>query len=241
MEAGVRQRNGFGISALVLGIVAIVLAWTGAVGLILGILALIFGILALTKHQSKGFGLTGVILGGLAIIVAGIALLFQLVFIGAAVHEAAQASRNAPPSGSQTPASTSAHVGTPIPLSKSSIAVTATSITDPAQSGSQYLTPDNGNKYVAVNLTIENKGSTSYKDDADNDTSVVGSDNQTYTASLASVSGCTDFDNGQVNLSAGATVSGCITFEVPSNVSIARVQYTPNSGFSDDTAEWQNP
>lgn len=66
--------NGFGTTALVLGIVAIVFAIIpilGFVAFILGPLALIFGIIGLTrKYTKKGTSIAGVVLGALAIIVA---------------------------------------------------------------------------------------------------------------------------------------------------------------------------
>lgn len=73
-----KQGNGFGVTALVLGLVAlIVFSWIPGVSFITAIplaaLAIIFGIIALVKSGSrggkgKGTGLAGLILGVLAII-----------------------------------------------------------------------------------------------------------------------------------------------------------------------------
>ena len=240
MDTG-KRKNGFGVSALVLGIVAVVLAWTGLVGLILGAVAIVFAILALTKKQSKGMGITGIILGGIAVLIAIGALLFQLVFIGAAVNEANKkdTSSNSDTSTSQ-PTKSTVPIGTKVTLDSSKVDVTATSVTDPAQSDNQYLMTDSGNKYVAVNLTVLNNGTDTYSDNANNNVSVVGSDNQSYTSSLASVSGCTNFTSGEIKLTQGSTVSGCVVFELPTAVTVSKIQYTNNSGFGDDTAEWQN-
>jgi hypothetical protein len=66
--------NGFGTTALVLGIVAIVFSIIpilGFVAFILGPLALIFGGIGLTrKFTKKGTSITGLVLGAIAIIVA---------------------------------------------------------------------------------------------------------------------------------------------------------------------------
>lgn len=66
--------NGFGTTALVLGIVAVVFSVIpilGFVAFILGPLALIFGIIGLTrKFTKKGTSITGLILGALSIIIA---------------------------------------------------------------------------------------------------------------------------------------------------------------------------
>ncbi|QSZ54910.1 hypothetical protein AYX19_19310 [Paenarthrobacter ureafaciens] len=66
--------NGFGITALVLGIVAVVFSIIpilGFIAFILGPLAVIFGIIGLTrKYTKKGTSVTGLILGVVSVIVA---------------------------------------------------------------------------------------------------------------------------------------------------------------------------
>ena len=86
--APVKQGNGFGVTALVLGLVGlIVFSWIPGIniftGLPLGLLAVIFGIVAMVKAKSrggkgKGTGLWGVILGVLTLI-ASIAIYFVLI------------------------------------------------------------------------------------------------------------------------------------------------------------------
>ncbi|MGV0110554.1 OB-fold protein [Arthrobacter sp. CP30] len=70
----VKQGNGFGVTALVLGIVAIVASIIPILGIaafILGPLAVIFGIVGLTRaHKPKGTSITGLVLGILSIIIA---------------------------------------------------------------------------------------------------------------------------------------------------------------------------
>jgi hypothetical protein len=85
--APVKQGNGFGVTALVLGIIGLVLAVIPVVNVFtaipLGVLALIFGIIALVKAGSrggkgKGTGGTGLVLGILAI--GGAIVMNVLVF-----------------------------------------------------------------------------------------------------------------------------------------------------------------
>jgi hypothetical protein len=91
----VKQGNGFGVTALVLGIVAIVGAWipfVNVVSMILGGLALIFGIVALVVAgkrggKGKGTGGTGLVLGVLAIIGA---IVMNVVVFNAVKDEADQ-------------------------------------------------------------------------------------------------------------------------------------------------------
>jgi hypothetical protein len=73
--APVKQGNGFGVTALVLGIVAIAGFWipiVNVISIIIGVIALIFAIIALAKAGSrggkgKGTGGTGLVLAVLAI------------------------------------------------------------------------------------------------------------------------------------------------------------------------------
>lgn len=66
--------NGFGTTALVLGIVSVVLSIIPIIGFlafILGPLAIIFGVIGVTrKFTKKGTSITGLILGGVSIIIA---------------------------------------------------------------------------------------------------------------------------------------------------------------------------
>ncbi|MHC8606926.1 hypothetical protein ACW4FP_04635 [Paenarthrobacter ureafaciens] len=66
--------NGFGITALVLGIVAVVFSIIpilGFIAFVLGPLAVIFGVIGLTrKFTKKGTSITGLILGVVSVIVA---------------------------------------------------------------------------------------------------------------------------------------------------------------------------
>ncbi|MBW1601567.1 DUF4190 domain-containing protein [Streptomyces sp. JJ66] len=78
-------KNGFGIAALVLGIIAVLLFWTAIGGILLGLLAVIFGILGWRRKKrgeatNGGMSIIGLVLGAVAIIgsvivlIAGIAL-----------------------------------------------------------------------------------------------------------------------------------------------------------------------
>ncbi|MCD0446776.1 hypothetical protein LO763_24460 [Glycomyces sp. A-F 0318] len=84
----VKQGNGFGVTALVLGIIGIVLAvipFLNIVGIVLGVLALIFGVVALAtagKRNGKGRGTggAGLVLGVLAV---GVAIVINIMVVNA--------------------------------------------------------------------------------------------------------------------------------------------------------------
>ncbi|MCM2577634.1 DUF4190 domain-containing protein [Streptomyces meridianus] len=81
------QRNGFGIAALVLGILAALFFWTIVGGLVLGLLAVVFGILGYRRKSrgeatNGGMALAGAILGGLALAVSAVVLVAGASILG---------------------------------------------------------------------------------------------------------------------------------------------------------------
>ena len=139
------------------------------------------------------------------------------------------------------PAST-AHVGSAINIGGSQgLAVTLQQVIDPATPENSYLGPDAGKRFIALKLQIVNNGSSAYSDDANNNLTLIGSDNQSYTASFYPINECTNFSNGQYTLSAGSSATGCVVYQVPNEVKTAKVQFQTNSGFSGDTGEWLVP
>ncbi|MDQ2792306.1 MAG: DUF4190 domain-containing protein [Actinomycetota bacterium] len=75
-------RNGFGITALVLGLLALLLFWTVVGGLVFGILAVIFGLLGRARAKrgeatNGGLSVAGVVLGVIGLLAAiGLVALF---------------------------------------------------------------------------------------------------------------------------------------------------------------------
>jgi heme/copper-type cytochrome/quinol oxidase subunit 2 len=69
-----QPRNGFGVAALVLGLLAVVLSWTIIGGLVLGILAVIFGVLGRGRARrgeatNGGFSVAGIVLGAVGVVI----------------------------------------------------------------------------------------------------------------------------------------------------------------------------
>ena len=71
-------------------------------------------------------------------------------------------------------------------------------------------------------------------DDADLDMTIVASNDQTYTASFNTVTECTNFNHGDFQLEPGASVVGCVVFELPSNLRATDVKWTDASGLFND-------
>jgi Domain of unknown function (DUF4352) len=138
-----------------------------------------------------------------------------------------------------TPAKQQAKVGDTITIGGAQgIAVNLSQIIDPAQGSDQYTTPDAGKHFVGVKIQVTNNGTSGFQDDVNNDVTIIGSDNQNYTADFNAITGCTNFSDGSFTLASGASTTGCVTFQLPNGVTSAKVQFAPNSGFSGDTGEW---
>ena len=82
-EEPAKDRKGFSIAALVLGIVAIVLCCIWYISIPCGILAVIFGILGI-KSSKKGMSIAGLITGAIGLVIS-IIIFFALVVIGMVV------------------------------------------------------------------------------------------------------------------------------------------------------------
>jgi Domain of unknown function (DUF4352) len=107
--------------------------------------------------------------------------------------------------------------------------VTLVKIADPAQGADQYTTPDSGKRFVGAEFQIVAQNS-AVSDNANNDATLVGSDNQTYDADMNSIAEGTNFNMGDVNLAAGQSSTGWVTFQVPTGVSVASVLFGDSSG-----------
>ncbi|MCU1488616.1 MAG: hypothetical protein JWM85_21 [Acidimicrobiaceae bacterium] len=122
-------------------------------------------------------------------------------------------------------------------LSKNVLAVTVTQVIDPASGVDQYTTPNSGDRFVAVDMNLANQSQATISDDANSDTTVIGTDNQAYTADFNSVSQCTNFSNGEFTMLQGGAESGCVVFQLPNGVNVKAVQFSFDSTFL-DTAQW---
>jgi hypothetical protein len=80
------RRNGFGIAALVLGIVGVLLFWTALGGIVLGLLAVIFGVLGFRRGRrgvatNGTMAVIGAVLGALALVVSSVLLAMGVAVI----------------------------------------------------------------------------------------------------------------------------------------------------------------
>lgn len=145
-----------------------------------------------------------------------------------------------PKTQSTTPTtSAEAHVGDP--LTGDGYTVTLEQVIDPASGSNEFETPDAGTRFVAAQIQIVDSGSSAISGDANSDVVLLGSDDQDYTPVFDSLSACTNFDNGEFQLSPSASVTGCVAFQLPNGVTTSEVTFSTNGGFGGGEGIWHVP
>jgi hypothetical protein len=113
-------------------------------------------------------------------------------------------------------------------------------VIDPAPGADQDNQPDPGDRFVAAEFVItDTSSSATTSDDANNDATVVGSDDQTYDADFDDVAGCTNFNDGLYQLSPGQSATGCVVFQLPTSVTVATVEWSASGVFGGTFGEWK--
>jgi hypothetical protein len=118
--------------------------------------------------------------------------------------------------------------------------VTATQLVDPAVAASGSGLPDLGYRFVAIELTLNNQGtSATIEGDANYSTTVIGSDGQTYSADYGTVSECANFESGDFQIPPSDSASGCVVFELPTTVTVQSILFTLAPSYL-DIADWNS-
>ncbi|MEI5097660.1 DUF4352 domain-containing protein [Streptomyces sp. PmtG] len=135
-----------------------------------------------------------------------------------------------------------ASIGSPLSLtgneSGEHLDVTVVKVVDPARASNQYVTPGAGHRFVAVQFRLKNTGEAPYKDSPGNGAELVDGDGQRFSASFYAPITAGPAFPGSVSVAPGDTALGYVTFELPVAARPVTVQFSMNSGFSDDVGEW---
>lgn len=116
--------------------------------------------------------------------------------------------------------------------------VTLVKWVDNAKSADEFSSPEKGNKWVAAQFQIVNTGTAVYSDSPSNGAQVSDSEGQQFTPVFATITAGPEMQ-ASVRLAKGATALGYITFEVPKTSKIATLQLALDSGFADESGQWQ--
>lgn len=157
------------------------------------------------------------------------------------VSPPAHGTGTAPPTtpASPAPSPTQAQVGdkfTIEPNGSTKYDITLLSVEQNARPESEFDAAPSGHHLAAAQFRVQ--AITKVDENANNSTTVTGSNDQAYTPSLVSVAEGTNFADGQVRLQPGGSLVGWVTFTVPAGVHVSKVEWTPVYGFSRHSAEW---
>jgi hypothetical protein len=115
--------------------------------------------------------------------------------------------------------------------------VTVIELVDPAPSKDDIFTPEAGNKFVAVQIRLENIGSEVYSDSPTNGAVIIDTEDQQFRATFEDTSAGPGF-GGSATITVGDKRVGYITFEMPASAKPRIFQFTLSSGFAPETGEW---
>lgn len=117
------------------------------------------------------------------------------------------------------------------------VKATLTKVVNPATPDSDFMKPKAGNKFVALEVRLENVGQAVYSDAPVNGATLIDGEGQQFNTSLFRVQEGQSL-NGSVTINAGDVRKGMIVFEVPEGAKLAKFQFALNSGFADQKGEW---
>ena len=115
--------------------------------------------------------------------------------------------------------------------------MTLVKVIDPAQGADQFTTPNSGERFVGAVFRITALKGSPQDEDANNDAVIVGSNGQSYTADFSDIAGYTNFADGVIHVAQGETEIGAVTFQVPTTVKVAKIQWGASSNFG-SAVQW---
>ncbi|MET9611208.1 DUF4352 domain-containing protein [Kitasatospora indigofera] len=124
-------------------------------------------------------------------------------------------------------------------VSGSRMAVTVTQVVDPAAPGNELSTPKAGNRLVSVRFSLHNIGTTVYADAPSNGAQVIDGQGQGFNADIFVTTQAGPPFPTTVNIAPGDTALGFISFQLPAGSTLAKVQFTLDSGLADATGQWR--
>lgn len=118
------------------------------------------------------------------------------------------------------------------------LAVTLVKVADPAKSSEEFSGPSDGKRWVAVQIRVTNTGTAAYADSPGNGAKLVDTQSQRYSETFGNTTLGQAMDT-DVKLAPGDSALGVILFEVPADQKLATFQFALDSGFADQTGQWQ--
>ncbi|GAA1975008.1 DUF4352 domain-containing protein [Kitasatospora viridis] len=116
--------------------------------------------------------------------------------------------------------------------------ITVVKVVDNAQSATDGSTPADGKRWIAIQFRIKNTGSAAYSDAPSNGATVRDDQGQSYDAVVDDTTAGQSFPV-PLNIAPGDSALGFITFEVPTGAKLTKAQFALDSGFADQSGQWQ--
>lgn len=114
--------------------------------------------------------------------------------------------------------------------------VTLLRVDQQAPPSNEFMGAQPGHHLAAAQFRV--RAITPVDENANNNATATGANEEAYTPSFGSVAEGTNFANGAIRLQPGDSLVGWVTFELPDGVRITKVQWTPASGFASQAAQW---
>lgn len=217
----VPQRNSFGTAALVLGIIALLFSWipfVGFIGFVLGALAIVFGAIAVHRAHVRTAGNKVLSYFGL---VLGIAAF--VISIATFTSVMSTISTSAPPPALETSGGEVTNHAFGDTATWSGGEQIRVSAPQPVSAENPYLGPNDGKRWVAVDVTVTNGGTRPY----DVVTTAFTAQHSGRVAQEAYMSNQND-SLPQTALAPGQSVSFTKVFEIESSSGDLQLSVKPN-------------
>ena len=118
--------------------------------------------------------------------------------------------------------------------------VTLVKVVDPAQGADRFAQPVSGGRFVGAQLRIVLGGTAPQFLDVTSDTVLRDANGNLYQPTNANLVNCPAFNLGST-VSPGATVTGCVTFQVGFDARVSEITFTPGGPFGNVSADWVVP
>ncbi|MFC7307873.1 DUF4352 domain-containing protein [Streptomyces monticola] len=119
----------------------------------------------------------------------------------------------------------------------SELDVTVVKVADPAKSGDEFSSPQAGNRSVGVQFQLVNTGGKPYADSPQNGAQLADAKGQQFESTFADITAGPSMSS-DVKLRPGAKALGWVVFEVPKGAKPVTAQFAMDSGFADESGQW---
>jgi hypothetical protein len=115
--------------------------------------------------------------------------------------------------------------------------VTVDSVLDPLAVGVDDVA-DSGQRFIGVQITLRNVGSTPYSDSPSNGATLLSNNDEQATGEIVTGGPCGNDFQSSANIAPGDQQQGCLPFELPVGETASSFQFTLDSGFAGQTGQW---